>query len=78
MANDSTSRTLDRRNFLRSSALFAGALGLSVVPAFATARTVATHAQNPQPPKPEEKPKETPTDPFADGEKPKDGKLIDK
>jgi ribosomal protein S27AE len=76
MALDNTSRTLDRRSFLRGSALFAGALGLSAVPALA--RT--TGAQQPPPqnqkPKPEEKPK--PEDPFAEGEKPKDGKLIDK
>jgi ribosomal protein S27AE len=72
-----------RRNFLRGSALCAGALGLSVAPGW---------AQTPQQkPKPEEKPKEKeekekeekkpePEDPFADGEKPKskDGKLYDK
>jgi hypothetical protein len=61
--------TIDRRSFLRGSALFAGAVGLSVVPAA---------GQSPQKPKPdEEEPK--PVDPFADpGEKPKDGKLYDK
>ena len=75
MAND-TNRTLDRRSFLRGSALFAAAIGLSVAPALSQ--------QNPpnQKPKPEEKPKEEekqkPEDPFADGEKPKGGKLIDK
>lgn len=62
----------DRRSFLRGSAVFAAALGLSVVPALAQ--------QTQQKPKPEEKPKEEekPADPFAEGEKPKDGKLIDK
>ena len=80
MPND-VPQMLDRRSFLRGSALFAAALGLSVVPVL---------AQQPTPkPKPEdekekdkereiEKDKEKPQDPFADGEKPKDGKLIDK
>jgi len=75
MANDTT-RTLDRRSFLRGSTLFAAALGLSVAPA------LARQAPQTQKPKPEEKPKEEekkkPEDPFGDGEKPKDGKLIDK
>jgi hypothetical protein len=74
MANETTTRTYDRRSFLRGSALFATAFGLTVAPALAQ--------QNQQPPKPkpeeEEKPKEKPQDPFAGGEKPKDGKLIDK
>jgi hypothetical protein len=74
MANDNTSRTLDRRSFLRGSALFAGALGLSVVPAVAA----GTAAQDPQKPKPEHKPEEKPADPFAQGDKSKDGKLYDK
>src|SRR5688572_1018218 len=81
MANDTT-RTLDRRSFLRGSALFAAAIGLSVVPAIAEGAGVGGQ-QKPKPdekPKPEEKPKEEkkPDDPFGDGEKPKDGKLIDK
>jgi ribosomal protein S27AE len=57
-------KSLDRRSFLRGSALFAGALGVAVVPAFAL--------QQPPPEK-----KEEPKDPFGeekDGEK----KLIDK
>jgi hypothetical protein len=77
MANDTTSPTLDRRSFLRGSALFAGAIGLSVLPA----RSVATAAVAPQQkPKPEEKPEEEkkPEDPFAGGEQKKDGKLYDK
>ena len=81
MANDNTSRTLDRRSFLRGSALFAGALGLSAVPAVATAAAARQAPPQNQKPKPEEKPKEgpkQPEDPFAEGEKPKDGKLIDK
>jgi rubredoxin len=66
--NETTSKTLDRRSFLRGSALFAAAIGLSVAPAVAQ-----------QKPKPEEKEeKEKPKDPFGEGEKPKEGKLIDK
>jgi rubrerythrin len=65
-------KTNDRRNFLRGSALFAAALGMSVVPAFAT-----MGQEKPKPaPKPEEE-EEKPTDPLA-GEKSKDGKLYDK
>ncbi len=73
MANDTTSRTLDRRSFLRGSALFAAAIGLSVAPALAQAPA--------QKPKPEEKEKEEekkPADPFANEEKPKEGRLVDK
>jgi ribosomal protein S27AE len=69
MANDNTPRMLDRRSFLRGSALFAGAMGLSVVPA------LAQQKPKPQEEKPEEK---KPEDPFAEGEKKKDGKLYDK
>jgi len=39
--------TLDRRSFLRGSAMFAAAIGVSVLPAFA-------QQQPQQPPKPEE------------------------
>ncbi|MCC7124126.1 MAG: twin-arginine translocation signal domain-containing protein [Acidobacteria bacterium] len=61
-------KSLDRRSFLRGSALFAGALGLAVVPALAQ-----QSAQ--QPPEKKEEPK----DPFADDKDKKDGekKLID-
>ena len=69
MDND---RILDRRSFLRGSALFTSALGLSVVPA------LAQQAPPPKPKPEEDKEKEKPKDPFAEGEKPKDGKLIDK
>ena len=58
-------KTIDRRSFLRGSALFAAAIGLSVAPAL---------AQQP-PSKPEEKDKEKNKD---KSEKPKEGKLIDK
>jgi ribosomal protein S27AE len=68
MVSDRTSKILDRRSFLRGSALFAGALGLSVLP---------TAAQEKPKPKPEEE--KPPADPFApEGEKKKDGKLYDK
>ena len=72
MADNDNPRTLDRRSFLRGSALFAGALGLSVV-----AGSVAAAQQKP---KPEEKPEEEkkPEDPFGEGDKKKDGKLYDK
>jgi hypothetical protein len=70
--------SLDRRSFLRGSALFAGALGLAVVPAL---------AQQPQPkpePKPapeegsEEEKEKKPADPLGEPDKSKDGKLVDK
>lgn len=57
---------LDRRSFLRGSALFAGAIGVSVLPAFA-------QQQRPE----EEKPKEEPKDPFADPDKKDEKKLVD-
>jgi TAT (twin-arginine translocation) pathway signal sequence len=73
MADNTTKTNVDRRSFLRGSAVFAAALGLSVVPAL---------GQQPQPkpqPKPEPDPEEEKKpDPFGEGEKPKDGKLIDK
>lgn len=56
-------RPVDRRSFLRGSALFAAALGLSM------ASSAFGQEQQPPPPKqkPEEKP--TPADPFAEEEK---------
>jgi hypothetical protein len=66
--------SLDRRSFLRGSAIFAAAIGLAVAPALAQ--------QPPQPPQPQEPKKEepkTPSDPFAEGEKKdEEKKLIDK
>jgi ribosomal protein S27AE len=69
MFENELGKNLDRRSFLRGSALFAGAIGLSIVPALA-------QQQPQQPEKPEKK--EEPKDPFDNGEK-KDGekKLID-
>jgi hypothetical protein len=71
MHEEITGKTVDRRSFLRGSALFAAALGLSVVPALAQQ----------QPPQEQEKPEEKPQpkDPFDTGEKPGESKkLIDK
>ena len=62
----------DRRSFLRGSALFAAALGMSVVPA------VAQQPQEKPKPKPEGEEEEKPADPMGDGQKSKDGKLYDK
>lgn len=64
MFENEIGKSLDRRSFLRGSALFAGALGLSVVPALA--------GQAPQQPEKKEEPK----DPFG-GEKDGEKKLID-
>lgn len=57
----------DRRSFLRGSVLFAAAIGVSVLPVF---------AQEP-PQKPEPEKKEEPKDPFADGDKKDEKKLVD-
>ena len=67
-----TVTSLDRRSFLRGSALFAGALGLAVVPA------LAQQPQEPPKPKPEEGEEQKPADPFGEPDKTKDGKLVDK
>ena len=73
MSDRTIGQSVDRRSFLRGSALFAAAIGLAAVPA---------GAQQPQPqppPKPEPEPEEEPkpADPFGEGEKSKDGKLYD-
>jgi ribosomal protein S27AE len=67
--------SVDRRSFLRGSALFAAAIGLSILP------VAAQEPQQQQPPKPEEekpKEKEKPKDPFDTGDKPGSKKLVDK
>jgi ribosomal protein S27AE len=72
-----TDRSMDRRSFLRGSALFATALGLAVAPAFAQGQG----QQQPPSQEPEAKPKEKPApkDPFDTGEKPgEQKKLVDK
>ncbi len=67
MFENMTGKSVDRRSFLRGSAVFAAAIGLAVAPAM---------AQQPQEPKKEE-PK-TPQDPFGDADKDGEKKLIDK
>jgi anaerobic selenocysteine-containing dehydrogenase len=62
---------LDRRSFLRGSAMFAAAVGVSVLPAFAQEQKPA-----PAPDEDQEKKKE-PKDPFGDSEKKDDKKLVD-
>ena len=59
---------LDRRSFLRGSAIFAAAIGVAVLPAFA-------QEQKPKPE--EEEKKKEPKDPFGDSEKKDDKKLVD-
>ena len=55
---------LDRRSFLRGSAMFAAAIGVAVIPAL---------AQKPE----DEKKKDEPKEPFADGDKKDEKKLVD-
>ena len=63
--------SLDRRSFLRGSAMFAAAIGVAVLPAF------AQEQQKPKPEDEQEKKKE-PKDPFGDDKKDeKDKKLVD-
>ncbi len=60
--------SLDRRSFLRGSAIFAAAIGVAVLPAFA-------QEQKPKPE--EEEKKKEPKDPFGEGEKKDEKKLVD-
>ena len=70
MYEEMTSKSVDRRSFLRGSAVFAAALGLAVAPAF---------AQQPQEPEKKKEEKPAPKDPFDTGEKPGEAKkLVDK
>jgi hypothetical protein len=69
MFENEVARSLDRRSFLRGSALFAAAVGLSVAPA------LAQQPEQPQQPPPEKK--EEPKDPFAEGKDGEEKKLID-
>ena len=72
MANDTTPRILDRRSFLRGSALFAAAIGLSVAPGAAPGQPQAGPAEA-EAGRERRRKRRSPTDPFGDGEKPKDG-----
>ena len=70
MSENVIGKSVDRRSFLRGSAVFAAALGLSVAPVF---------GQQQPPPEPEKKEKPAPKDPFDTGEKPgEQKKLVDK
>jgi hypothetical protein len=72
MSDRTIGQTVDRRSFLRGSALFAAAFGLAAAPAG------AQQPQQPPPPKPDpEEGEEKPADPFEEG-KSSDGKLYDK
>ena len=65
--------SLDRRSFLRGSAIFAAAIGVAVLPAFAQEQE-----QKPAPkPEEDEEKKKEPKDPFADGDKKDEKKLVD-
>lgn len=63
---------LDRRSFLRGSALFAAAIGVAVLPASAQEQ----QPQQPAKPEEEEQKKEEPKDPFDTGKK-EENKLVD-
>ena len=64
--------SLDRRSFLRGSAMFAAAIGVAVLPAFAQEQKPA-----PKPEEEEQEKKKEPRDPFGDSEKKDDKKLVD-
>lgn len=66
--------SLNRRSFLRGSAIFAATIGLAVAPA------MAQQPPPPQQPKKEKEEPKTPPDPFGDDKDKKDDekKLIDK
>jgi len=73
MFENLTGSNLDRRSFLRGSAIFAAAIGVAVLPAFAQEQKPA-----PKPEEEEEKEKKEPKDPFGDSKKDdKDKKLVD-
>lgn len=64
MFEEKTGKSVDRRSFLRGSAVFAAALGLTAAPAL---------AQQPQEKPKKEEPKK---DPFGDGEKDGEKKVL--
>ena len=67
MFENMTGKSVDRRSFLRGSAVFAAAVGLAVGPVL---------AQEQQPPPKKEEPK--PSDPFAEEGKGEKKVLVDK
>jgi len=68
---------LDRRSFLKGSAMFAAAIGVSMaLPAFAQEQKPAPKPEEKENEEKDEKKKE-PKDPFGDSEKKEDGKLVD-
>jgi len=79
MTESVTGKGMDRRSFLRGSAVFAAALGLAVAPAFAQQQQQPPQDPQQRDPQPPEKEKPAPKDPFDTGDKPGDSKkLIDK
>ena len=66
--------SLDRRSFLRGSAMFAAAIGVSVLPAFAQQQPPPQ--EKPKPEEEEEK-KDKPKDPFGEDKKENEKKLVD-
>jgi len=68
--------SLDRRSFLRGSAMFATVIGVSVLPAFAQQQPQQPPPQERKPEEDEEK-KEKPKDPFGDDKKSDEKKLVD-
>jgi hypothetical protein len=76
--SDQAVKKSDRRSFLRGSALFAGALGMSIVPAVAQQQPQQKPKPEEEKPKPEEGEEDKPVDPLGPANKSKDGKLYDK
>jgi hypothetical protein len=70
MLENSQGSKLDRRSFLRGSAIFAAAIGVAVLPAFA-------QEQKPAPKPEEEEKKKEPKDPFGDSDNKDEKKLVD-
>lgn len=66
--------SLDRRSFLRGSAMFAAAIGVSVLPAAAQQQPAPKPREEE---KKEDEEKKEPRDPFADPDKKDEKKLVD-
>ncbi|MFM8536249.1 MAG: twin-arginine translocation signal domain-containing protein [Acidimicrobiia bacterium] len=66
--------SLDRRSFLRGSAMFAAAIGVSVLPAAAQQQPAPKPREEE---KKEDEEKKEPKDPFADPDKKDEKKLVD-